>query len=221
MLGIREIIGCTLILWALAFGVYFGASKLEMPYLNLINILLAVVWGWVFWFFRDPDRKMPQDEKAFICPADGVVADITQLGEESVLKRQGVQIGVFMNVFSVHVNRMPFDAEIIEVNHKPGQFLDVRKPESYEVNESTTLKLSVEYNGEKYPVLVRQIAGLVARRIVTTVKPGDSLKKGERFGMIKFGSRVELVLPTELAGEIPVKIGQNVKAGADILARIS
>ena len=174
----------------------------------------------MLFFFRDPERVPPSEPGLFISPADGRVADITPLGPQSALKSDGVQIGVFMNVFNVHVNRMPCDARVKQVTHLPGAFMDVRNPVAAEKNESVTIELAVTHEGVEYLVIVRQIAGLVARRIVTCCEPGDTCTRGQRFGMIKFGSRLELLLPKELAGEIPVEIGQKVLAGETVLAAI-
>ena len=123
-----------------------------------------------------------------------------------------------MSLFNVHVNRMPCDARIETVTHKPGSFLDVRHPDAPEVNESATLTLQYDHDGETFPLVVRQISGLIARRIVTAVTPGETRSRGQRFGMIKFGSRVELFVPHTLLGKVRVQIGQPVQAGLTILA---
>ena len=217
--GIREVFICGALAAAATAGIYFLAQRHGAGWWAL-EILPLEFFGWVLWFFRDPQRIAPSGPDLFISPADGMVADITPLGPEGKLGQPGVEIGVFMNVFSVHVNRMPCSAVIEEIKHMPGTFMDVRDPQSYEKNESTTLTLSYNHKGRTYPVMVRQIAGLVARRIVTAVKPNQRLERGERLGMIKFGSRVELYLPQELAGEICVTIGQKVTAGLTILAKV-
>ncbi len=195
-----------------------GADKLTTGWWVAFCAYMPVLL-FTLWFFRDPERPTPTALGLFISPADGIVADITPIGPESRIKRDGVQIGVFMNVFSVHVNRAACEGIVTSIEHKLGSFLDVRKPESYELNESTTICMDYEHNGETYPVVMRQISGLVARHIITDVVPGQLLRRGERFGMIKFGSRVELLLPKELVGEVPVEIGQPAFAGKTVLAK--
>lgn len=186
----------------------------------LLCVLPAVFWLWVLWFFRDPDRPTPQDDGLVISPADGNVADITPVGADSVLGCEGVKIGIFMNVFSVHVNRSPVAARVDRTVHQDGVFLDARDPHASERNESATIYLTHSRQGQDYPVVVRQIAGLIARRIITDVDSGRELAVGERFGMIKFGSRVEVFLPRALAGRICVEPGRKVRAGLTVLASV-
>ena len=175
------------------------------------------VWLWVLWFFRDPERAVPEGEGLFVSPADGRVCDVTPVGPDSPLGREGVKVGVFMNVFDVHVNRSPMVARVDRVEHKDGLFLDVRAPDAAERNESTTIHMTHRSGAAEYPVVVRQIAGLIARRIVTALTERQELAAGERIGMIKFGSRVELFVPRELAGEVRVRVGQKVRAGVSVL----
>ncbi|HUS91040.1 MAG TPA: phosphatidylserine decarboxylase [Phycisphaerae bacterium] len=178
---------------------------------------IVPAWLWATWFFRDPDRQVPGEPGLFVSPADGVVADVTPLGPDSALGTDGTQIGVFMSIFSVHVNRMPCDATVVAVQHRPGAFLDVRKPQAALRNESTTIRLTVAHGGREHPVIVRQVAGLVARRIVTDLVPGSAVRRGQRFGMIKFGSRLELLVPRELVGEVRVAVGDRAVAGRTVL----
>ncbi|MCK5114319.1 MAG: phosphatidylserine decarboxylase family protein [Phycisphaerae bacterium] len=216
--GLREVGILTMALLGLcAVGALLGATVCWA--FGFISLLALVVWGWVLWFFRDPTRQTPTGDGLFISPADGVVADITPLGAESILGENGVQIGIFMNVFNVHVNRVPCDGVIEDVTHRAGAFLDVRDSHASERNESATIRMTHTHNGRQYPVVFRQIAGLVARRIVTAVDKGQTVTRGSRMGMIKFGSRLELLLPQELAGEICVSISDHVRAGETILAK--
>ncbi len=178
---------------------------------------VILIWLWVLWFFRDPQRQTPTEGGLFISPADGRVADITPLGADGPLGREAVQIGIFMNVFSVHVNRTPCAGRVESVEHLDGAFMDIRKAEAILKNESTTIRMMHHYDGCDYPIIVRQVAGLVARRIVTDLSPGQSLERGERIGMIKFGSRLEIVVPVELVGEVCVQVGQRAWAGRTIL----
>jgi phosphatidylserine decarboxylase len=171
----------------------------------------------VLWFFRDPERTTDGAPGAFISPADGRVAEITPVGPEGPLGRDGLRIGVFMNIFSVHVNRSPCDAVVEKAEHHAGAFLDARLPEAAWKNEHATIHLAVRRDGRDWPVVVRQVAGKVARRIVTDLRPGQQLQRGERFGMIKFGSYLELTVPRELAGEVRVRLGEQVYAGRTVL----
>lgn len=218
--GKREIgIAATLVSALCALMIY-GAYRV-CPYIATLLPLPMAVWLFVVWFFRDPERQTPAGEGLFISPADGNVSDITQIGPASILGRDGVMVGVFMNVFSVHVNRAPFDGRIDRVEHKEGAFMDVRDPAAYERNESAGIFMTVTHNGQEWPIVFRQVAGLVARRIVTDLAPGQQVKRGQRIGMIKFGSRVELYVPRELAGQVKVSVGQAVRAGETVLVAVA
>ncbi len=190
----------------------------------LVNALLwlllpapVAVWAWLLWFFRDPPRRTPSEPGLFVSPADGRVADITPLGDDSPLGCPGVQIGIFMSVFDVHVNRAAEAGRVERVEHRHGVFLDARDPCASGRNESAAIHLTCRRGGGEFPVVIRQVAGLIARRIVTDLRGGEELSRGQRLGMIKFGSRVELMAPRELAGEIRVRIGQRVRAGETVL----
>ena len=183
------------------------------------GVVPVVLWLWVLWFFRDPERVGPADAGALISPADGTVSDITPIGADSELGRDGVRIGVFMSIFSVHVNRSPADGRIDSLEHRPGAFLDVRDPMASERNESMTIRMTRRGETGEHPIVVRQIAGLVARRIVTDLSEGQTVARGQRIGMIKFGSRLELLVPRELVGEIAVQVGDPARAGETVLVR--
>ena len=214
--GRREWIACSALSAAL-LGVIGALSWTHTPWLAPAAVPVLALWGWAIWFFRDPDRLAPDEPGVFVSSADGVVADITPVGPDEALGVEGTRIGVFMNVFNVHVNRAPCHAQVVSVDHQPGVFLDVRKPEAAFRNESATIRLSVTHAGRQHPVLVRQVAGLVARRIVTDLSPGQQVRRGQRMGMIKFGSRLELWVPTELVGEVRVSVGDPAVAGLTVL----
>ena len=210
--GLREIVVATL---GLACVVGAASWLLGWGWYGWVAVAIAApVWLWVLYFFRDPDRTIPAGPGLFVSPADGVVTDVTPVGPESELGCAGVRIGVFMSIFSVHVNRAPCDAEVTATAHAPGDFLDVRNPAGWSRNESVTISLAYQ----RHPLVVRQIAGLVARRIVCDCRTGDALRRGQRLGMIKFGSRLELLLPEELNAEVCVSVGQKVLAGSSVLA---
>ncbi len=181
--------------------------------------LPAAAWLYVMWFFRDPPRHC-RAEDVMVSPADGKVADITPVGADSPLGAEGVRIGIFMNIFSVHVNRSPVAATVEQVTHHEGGFVDARRPDASERNESTSIRLRCRWAGQNHKLLVRQVAGLIARRIVTDLRQGQELATGQRMGMIKFGSRVELWVPAALGGEVAVAVGQKVRAGVSPLVRL-
>ena len=213
--GTRELAILTVVL--LPLTAILGFLVHPWPLGAALAAVPLAVWLWALWFFRDPERATPVEPGLLVAPADGVVTDITPLGPQGLLGREGVQIGIFMSVFSVHVNRSP-GGVVQKIEHRDGVFLDVRRQEAWERNESATIFMEVRHNGQALPLIFRQIAGLVARRIITDIAPGQTLARGQRMGMIKFGSRVEVLAPRELVGDIRVRIGQPVKAGLTVLA---
>jgi phosphatidylserine decarboxylase len=191
--------------------------------------LLAVVFGlfsaWAFWFFfllflctvaffRDPERVVPSDPNVIVAPADGTVMDIVEVDENEVLKTKTRRVGIFLSIFDVHTNRVPIDGRVVYRQHRPGLFLDARRPDCSDKNESVTWA----FENPRVTIVVRQITGAIARRIVGWAKVGDELKKGDRFGMIRFGSRTEVYLP--LNAEVLVKTGDHVLGGLTIIARL-
>jgi phosphatidylserine decarboxylase len=194
------------ILAALAIGAWFVT-----PWLALVFLLLIL---YTFAFFRDPERNVPADPNEVVAAADGVVADIAEVEEAEVLKSRTQRVGIFLSVFDVHTNRAPIDGRITYRQHRVGLFLDARRPECSEKNESMTWAFQ---NG-KVTIVVRQLTGAIARRIVGWAKVGDELKKGERFGMIRFGSRTEVYLP--LAATVLVRVGDRVAGGSTVIARL-
>lgn len=162
-------------------------------------------------FFRDPPRRIPSEPGLMVSPADGTIVEIADMVEPEFLNVPCTRIAIFLNVFNVHINRSPCDGEVRATKYKPGKFLDVRHPDCSTQNESNTIHLG--------DVVVKQIAGLIARRIVCEAKPQDKLARGEKFGMIKFGSRTELYIPKDRVQEIRVKLKDKVKGGETIIAR--
>jgi len=168
-------------------------------------------------FFRDPRRVPPPGEGLLVSPADGRVSDITRVGADSPLGCDGVKVGVFMNIFNVHVNRVPAGGRVESIERRGGAFLDARDPLAGERNEATTVTIAHTRGGREHPIVVRQVAGLIARRIVTDLAEGQQVLRGQRMGMIKFGSRLELLVPDSLSGEVRVQVGQTVRAGLSVL----
>ena len=169
---------------------------------------------YTFYFFRDPDRQAPADPLAVVAPADGVVVEIVEKRETEVINGMMLRVAIFLSVVDVHTNRSPMDGEVTYRRHYPGKFLDARNPEASVVNESFTWA----FRSGGTTLVVRQITGAIARRIVAWSEMGDRVEKGERFGMIRFGSRTEIYLP--LDSEITVKRGDRVKGGETVVARL-
>lgn len=207
--GLREIALITI-----AAGV-LGAVSAAWWWPGLIPV--AVIWLALLLFFRDPARSVPRDALAWLSPADGTMTEITPIEHDDRIGGPAVRLGIFLSVFNVHLNRSPCAGIVKSVLYKPGGFHDARSPLASTENASNTLVLDA--GPVMGPVVVKQITGLIARRIVCTAAVDDRLAAGQRFGMIKFGSRTELVLarPDEL--EIAVKVGDAVRAGVTIMAR--
>jgi phosphatidylserine decarboxylase len=198
-------------------GYYYGGSLLLAAI--LIAWLAAPVWsipalllaGFFLWFFRDPERTIPAGA-AVVSPADGKVTAVSALDVNGV---QHTRISIFLNVFDVHVNRSPISGVINEVLYRRGKFLNAMNAASAEQNEQNIV--TVEGGGQT--VVFKQIAGLLARRIVFNKKTGDRVERGERVGLIKFGSRVDVILPA--AAVVQVAVGDRVKGGASVLAQLA
>lgn len=180
--------------WVLAIGIVF--------------VLLAL---FVFSFFRDPDRSIPTEQGLIVAPADGRVVVVK---EETERGRAGKRISIFLAIWNVHVNRAPASGTITQLNYKPGKFLAAWDENASLQNEQNVFTQATEH-GE---IVYKQIAGLIARRVVAWKKPGDVVSRGERIGLVRFGSRVDLWLPQE--AELLVKVGENVKGGSSVLARM-
>lgn len=176
-------------------------------------ILPALAFIYILYFFRDPERTISPDPLDIVSPADGKVIS-TEIIEDTAFSGQKMRrVAVFLSVFDVHVNRMPVAGRILKCHHHAGEFLDARDPEIDVRNEAQNWLIETD----RGPVVVRQIAGLIARRIVAWAKEGDSLDKGARFGMIRFGSRTDVYLPLDC--EILVQPGQRVCGGSTLIAR--
>lgn len=189
---------------------------LNSPWKWLASIPVVVL-ALVIYFFRDPPRQIPDDNDAIVSPADGTVAEITELDHYDFLGGPAVRIGIFLSIFNVHINRSPRWARVVEMHYKPGEFLNALDPESALRNEFLWIGLE-EPSHPQRRFAVRAISGLIARRIVCVLKPGQEVRRGEKFGMIKLGSRTELILPRDSV-EMKTAVGQKVKAGSSILAR--
>ncbi len=174
--------------------------------------VLLVLTLFVLFFFRDPERGIPGGAGIVVSPADGRVIVIKDVFEPTYLKQDVKQISIFLAVFNVHVNRVPFEGTVETVKYNPGKFHVASVDKASLDNEQTAMVIA---NGNR-KILVKQIAGLIARRIVCYAKPGDRVKTGERYGLIRFGSRVDIFLPKD--AELRVKLGDRIKGARDIIA---
>ena len=177
-------------------------------------ILPLALLAFTISFFRDPERRVPVAGKFIVAPADGRVVEIKTANEPYFLKGEATMVAIFLSIFDVHVQRAPIDGTIKFVQYNKGRFLDARHPQASLANENRVVGIET---ADGFRVTVRQIAGLIARRIVGWADTGATLAKGERIGMIRFGSRVELFLPP--GTEVAVKVGDYAKGGETIIAR--
>lgn len=177
-------------------------------------LLFLILIAYTFYFFRDPERMIPSDANAIVAAADGTITDIIEVDEDDVLKTKTRRIGIFLSIFDVHTNRAPIDGKIIFRQHREGLCLDARKPECSEKNEA----MIWAFENPRTTIVVRQLTGAIARRIVAWSGVGDEVAKGDRFGMIRFGSRTEVYLP--LTASVQVTVGEHVAGGSTIIARL-
>ena len=181
----------------------------------LLAFLLTVITLWIAYFFRDPERPGQRGDRLVISPADGRVVMVSQVDEPSFLHGRATRISIFMNIFNVHVNRYPVSGTVRLVERKPGRFLNAAADAASLENEQN----SVGIESGSYRILVRQIAGLIARRIITYSHDGETVRQGDRMGLIRFGSRVDVFVPTDAA--VRVKPGDVSFAGVTVLADVN
>ncbi len=187
-------------------------ALLGWPWATL-GLLLATFF--ITWFFRDPCRVIPAEPEAIVSPADGKIILVDRLTENRYLHQEAQRISIFMNIFNVHVNRLPHAGVVRRVLFQPGRFYSADHEKAVLHNEQCCLLIETA-QGWQYGVV--QVAGLIARRIVCRAEPGDRLRTGERYGLIRFGSRVDLYLPPDV--DVMVRVGQKVTAGESLLARV-
>ncbi len=216
--GIREPLLASLLI-VTAVGLIAWAATTVGVWLWALIVPCAALWLFVLAFFRDPTRIIPADPGVLVAPADGRVTDIDRLDHCDEIGGPALRISVFLSIFDVHVNRAPCAGRVLRTVYRPGEFLDARHPESGRRNESNTIVIEPEHE-RPGPVVVRQIAGLIARRIVCPLRPGDRVERGGRIGMIKFGSRTDLLVPADSELEPAVKINDHVKGGSTVLLRL-
>jgi phosphatidylserine decarboxylase len=200
---------------ALAIGGFGLAISRKSYAIWLLAVVLTLLALWVAYFFRDPERTGPRGPTLLIAPADGLVLPIVEVDEPAFLHGRAQRISIFMNVFNVHVNRYPVDGVVRYVHYNPGRFINAAREKASLENEQMSVGLETPHG----KVLVRQIAGLIARRIVTYSRVGDEAAQSERFGLIRFGSRVDVFVP--IGTQIRVQAGQKTTAGTTVIAELT
>jgi len=207
--GKREIVAGTLVL-------VLGAVLSGLFFLYAVPVFIFLLI-WLLWFFRDPERPIPAEPRILVAPADGRVVEIAEVGGGlcPYLGGPATRIAIFLSIFDCHVNRSPAAATVEQVAYRPGRFHLAWKPEASAENECAEVGLALAEGGGR--ILVRQIAGGIARRIVCACREGQGLRRGERIGMIKFGSRTEVLIPSSLGFRPRVQVGTRVRAGVTIL----
>ena len=217
-LRLAEVVCFSLLFAVLSFFSVAGAVWIH-PLLYSPLIAIIPFWLFVISFFRDPNRVNPTDPAALVSPADGKVTHIDEIDSAEFPEGRAFRISIFLSVFNVHVNRSPRRSRVTNVRYFPGEFLDARHGDCAVRNEQLWINLTDESTGT--PMVVKQISGAIARRIVCWLKPGDVLQAGERFGMIKFGSRTEVLLPAGPHCDVKIKVGDMVSGGSSVLLRFA
>ena len=192
------------------------ATFVVLLFSKFIGFILIILTVWVYYFFRDPERYPINDDSYLVSPADGLITDVSERSGPEELRLENTtytRVSIFMNVFNCHVNRIPTNGKIEEIYYKPGKFLNASLDKASEENERNFYKIKSNKNNEE--IIIVQIAGLIARRIVCEAEQGQELKQGDRIGMIRFGSRVDLYFKNK---KVLVKLGQNVVAGESLIA---
>ena len=191
------------------------ATFIVLLFSNFLDSILIFISVWVYYFFRDPERYSINDDKFLVSPADGLITDISERSGPVELRLENTtytRVSIFMNIFNCHVNRTPISGKVEEIYYKPGKFLNASLDKASEENERNYFKIKTSRDEE---IIIVQIAGLIARRIVCQVEQNQELKQGERIGMIRFGSRVDIYFKNK---NILAKLGQNVVAGESLIA---
>jgi phosphatidylserine decarboxylase len=215
--GLVEIICFSLLLLPIV-ALCIGLGVWLSPWWLLPLVVFVLGWGFILAFFRDPHRVIPEDADALVSPADGVVTHLEEVDAPDFPGGKAFRVSIFLSVFNVHVNRVPRTGRVTQIRYYPGAFLDARAGECAVRNEQLWIDIQDEHLG--CPVRVKQVAGAIARRIVCLLKPGEVVRAGERFGMIKFGSRTDVLVPAGAVAEVLVRVGDAVKGGSRVLLRM-
>lgn len=226
MQGFREMLVCTVVFGGGAALCAWGAIS-GSPLWWIPAIPLAAVWVFTIAFFRDPERDVPTEAGSLVAPADGKITEVSRLESHEWIDGPALKISIFLSIFDVHINRSPCSGRVLRVDYRAGEFLDARHPECGIRNESNTVILEASEplgsgagarpTGTR--VVIRQVAGLIARRIICQVSPGDTISRGGRIGLIKFGSRTDLIVPADIGLDPVVQVNDMVKGGSTVLMR--
>ncbi len=216
--GAREV-GISAAVFCVGAIVFISLSRQNDSWWYLVPLApLALMFGWVLWFFRDPPRTVPATAGVIVSPADGTVTHLDVAAEPDYIRGDAARCSIFLSIFSVHINRAPAPGRIEFIKFRPGEFFDARREESLVKNQNQDMGLAVSEPGLPGKMVVRQSTGAIARTIVCPVREGMTLRRGEKYGMIKFGSRTTLFLSRDVDIEWKVSVGDAVKAGETVLA---
>jgi phosphatidylserine decarboxylase len=215
--GLAEVV-CFSLLFAAAMAACLVLALWVHPLFYVPLAIVATLWLFVLSFFRDPERVIPAEADAVLSPADGTVAFVGEVDEPDFPTGRALQVSIFLSVFNVHVNRLPRTARVARIGYYPGCFLDARRPECGVRNEQ--LWIDLVDGGTGVLLRVKQVAGAIARRIVCWLRLGEDVRAGERLGMIKFGSRTDLLVPAAAVRDVLVHTGDKVRGGSTVLLRL-
>ena len=214
--GLAEVILFTLLYFGLSLGLAVLGGLVHWAFWLPLPVL-ALFWLEIIYFFRDPERQISTDPNVLVSPADGTVTHVDEVEDADFPGGRAFRIGIFLSIFNVHVNRIPRTGRVVSLRYMPGAFLDARHPDCPLRNEQ--LWIDLEDASSARLLRVKQISGAIARRIVCWLKPGEEVKIGDRLGMIKFGSRTDLLIPAGDSFDVNVKVGDPVRGGATVLLR--
>lgn len=215
--GLAEVVVFTLLFFLLSTALVLLAVLVHWLFW-LPQLAAVVVWAEIIYFFRDPERTPPDDPTALLSPADGTVTHVEEVDEPDFTGGRALRISIFLSIFNVHINRVPRCGRVVAVRYFPGAFLDARHAECATRNEQLWIDLEEPATGRR--IRVKQISGAIARRIVCRLKPGEAVSAGARFGMIKLGSRTDVLVPAAECSELKVKVGDKVHGGTTILLHV-
>jgi phosphatidylserine decarboxylase len=216
--GLCELVLLSVLCFIVAFLSLIAVNFVHRAFWGLA-VAALLGWAFVLWFFRDPERDIPTDRMALVSPADGTITHIEEVTDPDFPDRRAFRISIFLSIFNVHVNRIPRTGRVLALRYFPGRFRDAREQDCHVDNEQFWTDIEDAATGRM--IRVKQIAGLAARRIVCWLRPGEDVRAGDRYGMIKFGSRTDLLLPVDLSKEVLVKVGDAVKGGSSVLLRLT
>lgn len=218
--GIKEILVSAILLCGASAVLIYLSIQYDALWLLIPAALLILVFGWVLWFFRDPSRTIPAMPGIIVSPADGTVTHIDNAEEFDFIGGNALRCSIFLSLFDPHLNRAPVAGKVAFMQFRPGAFHDARSEDSLTKNQNQDVGLIPSEPGYPNKMLVRQSTGAIARRIVCPVSQGMELRRGDKYGMIKFGSRTTLFISQDKRIEWSVKVGDPVKAGETVLARV-